>query len=196
MAGVFLKMPFCPCPLGCGHYLWLYLIFVASVWVSNTLSCVRVWLMRPLWTYEHGLAAISPLFCEKKKTCPGLFGSSNPKGFHWPVSSGFQHFIQCAPGRSDVDSSIRGWATILWGWRFSGDAPLGCCRHRLIRPGVDGHACPGSHEYQAGGQQTAQSLAVGWLLSQSSQQWSAPVPPLRVFHDILIYWDAPVHLDW
>ncbi len=34
--------------------------------------------------------------------------------------------------------------------------------------GVDGHACPGSREYWAGGQQTAQSraLAAVWLCSQ------------------------------
>ncbi len=53
------------------------------------------------------------------------------------------------------------------GWRCGGATPLGCCRR--TRPGADGHACPGSREYRAGGQQTAQSrvLAAGRLVSRS-----------------------------
>ncbi len=38
-----------------------------------------------------------------------------------------------------------------------GAAPLGCCRHRHTGPRTDSHGCPGSREYWAGGQQTAQS---------------------------------------
>ncbi len=46
---------------------------------------------------------------------------------------------------------------------------LGCCRHRRTGPRADGHACPGSREHRAGGQQTAQSraLAAGRLVSRS-----------------------------
>ncbi len=32
-----------------------------------------------------------------------------------------------------------------------GAAGLGCCRHRRTGPRADGHACPGSLEYRAGG---------------------------------------------
>ncbi len=62
-----------------------------------------------------------------------------------------------------------GWAYVLWGWRCGGAAPLGCCRHRCTGPRADGHACPGSREYRAGGQQTTQSrtLAAEWLVSRS-----------------------------
>ncbi len=50
---------------------------------------------------------------------------SAPKWFRWSASRGCQHFIQCTPGGSEVDRSIRGWAIILQGWIFDGAAPLG-----------------------------------------------------------------------
>ncbi len=46
----------------------------------------------------------------------------------------------------DVDRSIGGWAIVLWGWRFGGAAPLGCCGRRQIGPRVDGRAFPGRRE--------------------------------------------------
>ncbi len=51
-------------------------------------------------------------------------------------------------------SQHRGWAIVLWGWKLDGAAPLGCCDCCRIGPGVDGHACPNSREYRAGGHQT------------------------------------------
>ncbi len=70
------------------------------------------------------------------------------------------------------DCSIGGWVHVVRGWRCGGAAPLGCCRHRRTGPGTDGQACPGSREYRAGGQQTAQSraLAAGRLVSRSGAQ--------------------------
>ncbi len=62
---------------------------------------------------------------------------------------------------------------VRWG------CPPRCCRHRRIGPRADGHACLGSREYRAGGQQTAQSrtLTAGWLVSRSvarlSTAWGA-----------------------
>ncbi len=63
--------------------------------------------------------------------------------------------------------------------RMSIAAPLGCCRHRRTGPRADGHACPGSREHRARGQQTAQSraLAAGRLVSQSGARLTtAPCP--------------------
>ncbi len=60
-----------------------------------------------------------------------------------------------------------------------GAAPLGCCRHRRTGPRADGHACPGSREHRAGGQQTAQSRALmaGRLVSRSGARLTtAPCP--------------------
>ncbi len=60
-----------------------------------------------------------------------------------------------------------------------GAAPLGCCRHRRTGPRADVHACPGSREHRAGGQQTAQSraLVAGRLVSRSGARLTtAPCP--------------------
>ncbi len=183
-------------------------------------SCVRGWLMRLLWAYEHDFAAISPFLYERIGTlcrhpcwslwleqriagwrsgrsegyCKSLSAGHAPTDlllltqrtsrpvpgwFRWSVPRGAQHFIRCAICRLDVDRSIGGWVHVLWGWRCSGAAPLGCCRHRRTGPRADGHACPGSREHRAGGQQTAQSraLAAGRLVSRSGARLTtAPCP--------------------
>ncbi len=92
-----------------------------------------------------------------------------PGWFCWFFPRDGQHIIQCAARRQYIDRSIWGWVYVLWGWRCGGAAPLGCCRHCRTGPRADGHACPGSREHRAGGQQTTQSraLAAGWLVSRS-----------------------------
>ncbi len=68
--------------------------------------------------------------------------------------------------------------------------PVGCCHHRRTGPRADGHACPGSGEHRAGGQQTAQSRALvlrarqpppctPWLLAGQVHQAKA----LKQVHD-------------
>ncbi len=89
-----------------------------------------------------------------------------PGWFRWSVPRGAQQLIRCAICGKDVDRSIGGWVHVLWRWRCGGAALLGCCLHHRTGPGADGHARPGSREYRAGGQQTAQSraLAAGRLV--------------------------------
>ncbi len=59
-----------------------------------------------------------------------------------------------------------------------GAAPLGCSRYRHTGPRADVHACPGSREHRAGGQQTAQSraLAAGRLVSRMSADVTLAAP--------------------
>ncbi len=52
-------------------------------------------------------------------------------------------------------------------------APLGCCRHRRTGPRADGHACPGSREHRAGGQQTALSRALAAFTIGFSERGAA-----------------------
>ncbi len=57
--------------------------------------------------------------------------------------------------------------------------PSGVVATRRTGPRADGHACPGSREHRAGGQQTAQSraLAAGRLVSRSGARLTtAPCP--------------------
>ncbi len=88
--------------------------------------------------------------------------------------TGRQHFIRCAARRYDVDRSIRAWAYVLWGWRFGGAAPLGCCRHRRTGPRAEGHACPGSREYRAGGHACCDIPPHPGILAPSSSSSSVP----------------------
>ncbi len=116
---------------------------------------------------------------------------SAPKWFRWAASRGYQHFIQCTPGGSEVDRSIRGWAIILRGWRFDVAAPLGCC-----------------HQLTAMLAQTAMSIGLevnrllspepsrldDWFLGawRSSQPRSAPVLFFPEVHEELTKsWTAP-----
>ncbi len=159
----------------CGWQTWL----LSSVCgLPTRWRCVRGWLMCLLWAYEPDFVVISPFLSERIGTlcchpCWSLWleqriagwhsgrseGDSKslstryvptdlllltqrtshpvPRWFRWSVPRGAQHFIWSAICRQDVDRSIGGWVHILWGWR---------CGLR-----ADGHACPGSREYRAGG---------------------------------------------
>ncbi len=221
MARVFLKMSV----LSVSSWLLLLPVF----W-GQTLKTTG-WLMRLLWVYEHELATISPLFCEKRVTlccypsqylsgssreppasalgelmvtirasppdhCPhgpliARSSCSAPKWFRWSASRGCQHFIQCTPGGSEVDRSIRGWAIILRGWRFDGAAPLGC-RHQLtamlaqaaMSIGLEVNRLPSPEP----------SRLDDWFLGawRSSQLRSAPVLLFPEVHEELTKsWTAP-----
>ncbi len=75
--------------------------------------------------------------------------------------------------------------------------PSGCCRHHCTGPRADSHACQGSREYRAGGQQIAQSRTSrldDWFLSagHGSQPHSAPLPFFPEVHEELTNsWMAP-----
>ncbi len=60
-------MPFRPCPLGCGRSVfgWRTRSLSSVSGHSAHWSCVRGWLMRLLWAYEHDIAAISPFLSER-----------------------------------------------------------------------------------------------------------------------------------
>ncbi len=164
---------------------------------QHTEDGIRGWLMRLLWAYEHDFAAISPFLSQRIGTlcchprwsfwleqrttgwCSGRSegdSKSLSTGYiptdlllltQWtsrPVPLAFQHIrmIGCR-------SQHRGMGLRPLDEGAVGLPPLECCHHRPTGPRADSHACPGSCEYQAGGQHTAQSrtLAAGWLVSQS-----------------------------
>ncbi len=121
-------MPFHPCLLGCGRYLssddghdrclqCLGIQHAEAAVVDDSCACCGS--MASLWSH---------LFFVKKNgtlCTPHTAFHSAPMWFCWSAPWGYQHFICCAPWRSDVNRSIGGWAIVLQGLRFGGAAPSG-----------------------------------------------------------------------
>ncbi len=107
-------------------------------------------------------------------TRPGLSGSSSgpPAGAlgdpHGPltphaaiVPSGSRVILLVLPTGWPAYHSVRRPKTVCRSQhRGMGLGKVGCCRHCRTGPRADGHACPGSREHRAGGQQTTQSRAL------------------------------------
>ncbi len=153
-------------------------IVVFSVWASNMLK-MRSWMTHApvvgVWAWFCSDLAF-PFWKDWHPLTPHAVNI--PSGFRVislvrPTGRPAFHSV-CHPWIG-YRSQHRGWVHVLWGWRCGGAAPLGCCRLRRTGPRADGHACPGSREYWAGGQQTAQSwaLAAGWLVSRSGARLTA-----------------------
>ncbi len=172
-------------------WMWSLPVFWWRTWSLSSVSgyptrwsCSCGWLMRLLW--KHGFTAISPLFC-KEKWHPLHSSHSVPFGSHVILlvrSLGLPAFHLLCPLKIRCQSQHRGMGYRPPRLKIRRGCPLRCCSCCWIGPRVDGHACPGSREYRAGGQQTAQSwaLSAGWLVSWSGTQLTTTISSAAFLH--------------